>query len=47
MNNFKNRGLFILLSLAAFSILAFASYTLSSAPARPETNQPESGQNER
>jgi len=47
MNNFKNRGLFIALTLIAFLILALASYTLSAPPTHPETNQPEVIQNER
>ncbi len=39
MNNFKNRGLFIALCLVAFSILALASYTLSTSPQQIETIQ--------
>jgi len=41
MNNFKNRGLFIVLTLAAFSILALASYTLSASPTQTKNIQNE------
>jgi len=41
MNNFKNRGLFMVLTLVAFSILALASYTLSASPTQPEILQNE------
>jgi len=39
MNKFRNRGLFILLTLAAFSILALASYMLSAPPAQHTVDQ--------
>lgn len=41
MNNFKNRRLFIVLTMAAFSIMALAAYTLSTSPTRPEASQNE------
>lgn len=39
MNKYKNRGLFIVLALVAFSMLALASYTLSAPTAHKAVEQ--------
>ncbi len=46
MNNFKNRGLFIVLTLSAFLMLALASYTLSVHPKSTEDGRPTETQQE-